>query len=228
MKEKIDFIKTSNKANDKFHKDTFDKTTEDRRKKVLAVAIDEFAAKGYSATSINDISKKSNVSIGALYSYFASKEDLFLSIVNTAYDLMEEILREVSENSEDIFDCAERMITASRKFAIQNAKLNQIYLDITTQALAHLSVRLSNKLEMITPQLLSSFINAAKEEGKIRKDIDERVAAFCIDNIVTMYQFSFSSDYYKERLKIYIGEDKADDIGSIEKSMLAFIHSALA
>lgn len=220
MKEQIN-------KKEKFHKDTFDKTTEDRRKKVLEVAIDEFASKGYSATSINDISKKSNVSIGALYSYFASKEDLFLSIVNTAYYTMEEILNEVSENSEDIFDCVERMLIASRKFAIQYSKLNQIYLDITTQALTHLSVRLSDKLEIITPELLSNFINAAKDEGKIRKDIDERVAAFCIDNIFTMYQFSFSSDYYRERLKIYIGEDKCNDIESVEKNILKFIRSAI-
>lgn len=220
MKEQIN-------KKEKFHKDTFDKTTEDRRKKVLEVAIDEFASKGYSATSINDISKKSNVSIGALYSYFASKEDLFLSIVNTAYYTMEEILNDVSKNSKDIFDCVERMLTASRKFAIQYSKLNQIYLDITTQALTHLSVRLSDKLEIITPELLSNFINAAKNEGKIRKDIDERVAAFCIDNIFTMYQFSFSSDYYRERLKIYIGEDKWNDIESVEKSILKFIRSAI-
>lgn len=211
----------------KFHKDTFDKTTEERRKKVLEVAIDEFASKGYSATSINDISKKSNISIGALYSYFASKEDLFLSIVNTAYHTMEEILNDVSENSEDIFDCVERMLISSREFAIQYSKLNQIYLDITTQALTHLSVRLSNKLEIITPQILSNFIIAAKNEGKIRKDIDERVAAFCLDNIFTMYQFSFSSDYYRERLKIYIGEEKFNDIDSVEKSILKFIRSAI-
>jgi hypothetical protein len=140
---------------------------------------------------------------------------------------MEEILKDVSENSKDIFDCVERMLIASRKFAIQYSKLSQIYLDITTQALTHLSVRLSNKLEMITPQILTHFINAAKNEGKIRKDIDERVVAFCLDNIFTMYQFSFSSDYYRERLKIYIGEEKINNIDSVEKSILKFIRSAI-
>ena len=50
--------------NHKFHKRTFEKTTEDRRQKVLEVAINEFAAKGYSATSINDIARNAyNASI---------------------------------------------------------------------------------------------------------------------------------------------------------------------
>lgn len=81
---------------EKFHKDTFENTTSMRRKKVLDEAIAEFANKGYHATSINEIARNANISIGAMYSYFASKEDLFLSIVNDAYELMNQILETVS------------------------------------------------------------------------------------------------------------------------------------
>ena len=216
-----------NIINNKFHKDTFNKTTEERRQNVLKVAIEEFATNGYNATSINDISKKAQISIGAMYSYFASKEDLFLSIVNNAYFLMDHILKDVEDNSCDIFDCVRKMIQASRKFAIEYPHLNRIYLDITTQALSHMSIKLSNTLEIITPQILSKFIAKAKMQGKIRGDIDEKVAAFCMDNIFTMYQFSFSSDYYKERLKIYIGEEVLNDIDKLEESIYKFIIGAL-
>jgi len=211
----------------KFHKDTFDKTTEDRREKVLMVAIHEFAAKGYSATSINDIARNAHISIGSMYSYFASKEDLFLTIVNNAYFVMEKILNDVAVSSTDVFDCIEKMLYASRKFALDFPQLNQIYLDITTQALSQMAVRLSGKLEMITPNLLSSVIKQAKIEGKVRSDVDERVAAFVIDNIFMMYQFSFSSDYYKERMKIYLGEEMQNDIDQVEVSILQFIRRAL-
>lgn len=211
----------------KFHKDTFDKTTEDRREKVLMVAIDEFAAKGYSATSINDIARNAHISIGSMYSYFASKEDLFLTIVNNAYFVMEGILTDVAANSTDVFDCIEKMLSASRKFALDFPQLNQIYLDITTQALSQMAVRLSGKLEMITPDLLRSVIKQAKADGKVRNDIDERVASFVIDNIFMMYQFSFSSDYYKERMKIYLGEEAQNDIDRVEVSILIFIRRAL-
>jgi AcrR family transcriptional regulator len=153
------------KKSKKFHKDTFDKTTEDRRQKVLETAIEEFAAKGYNATSINDISRKSNISIGSLYSYFASKEDLFLTIVNNAIEIMESILNDILERSNGIFDCVERMLVAAREFAQNYQKLNQIYLDITTQGLSQLSIRLSDKLEIMTPQLLSGLLRQAKEKG---------------------------------------------------------------
>lgn len=213
--------------NTKFHKDTFDKTTEDRRQKVQAVAINEFAAKGYSATSINDIARKAHISIGAMYSYFASKEDLFLSIVNYSYNLMEYILKDVVEESSDIFDCVERMLVASRRFAMEYPQLNQIYLDITTQAHSHMSVKLSNKLEIITPHVLCNFIKQAKIDGRVSNELDERVISYCIDNIFMMYQFSFSSDYYKERMKIYIGEDRLDDIDLVEECIIKFIRVSL-
>jgi AcrR family transcriptional regulator len=212
----------------KFHKDTFDKTTEERREKVLEVAIDEFAMKGYYATSINEIARKAHISIGAMYSYFASKEDLFLTIVNNAYYLMEKILKNVEEESSDIFDCVKRMLVASRRFALEHPELNQIYLDITTQALSYMSLRLSHKLEIVTPQLLCNKIEKAKLDGKIDKELDERVVSYCIDNIFMMYQFSFSSDYYKERLKIYVGEDKLEGIGQVEENILKFIRAAIA
>lgn len=66
-----------------------------------------------------------------------------------------------------------------------------------------------------------------KNDDKINKDLDEKVASYCMDNIFTMYQFSFSSDYYKERLKIYVGEDCLKDIDKLEDSIYKFIIGGL-
>lgn len=211
-----------------FHKTTFNKTSKDRRQKVLEVAMEEFAANGYNAASINEVARKSNISIGAMYSYFASKEDLFLSIVHHAYALMDSILGEVVASSKDIFDCVERMVAASRSFAQEYPLLNQIYLDITTQGLSPMSVRLSRELEDITPRILSAMIKKAKSEGKVDAELDEGVASFCIDNILMMYQFSFSSDYYKERMKIYLGEENLNDQAKVEAQIVRFIKAAIS
>jgi hypothetical protein len=119
------------------------------------------------------------------------------------------------------------MLIAARVFATKYPQLNQIYLDITTQALSQMSCKLSNKLETITSERFSNIIKQAKEEGKISNDIDEKVIAYCIDNLLMMYQFSFSSDYYKERMKIFLGEEKLNNIESIEQNIMKFIRSAI-
>lgn len=211
----------------RFHKDTFDKTTAERRQRVIDVAISEFAAKGYSATNINDIAKKSGISIGAMYSYFASKEDLFLAVVNRAYSLLETVLNEERAKHTDIFELLAGLLAASREYAIAYPELNQIYLDLTTQGLSQMASRLSNKLESITAQLYRDVMHRAKSEGKIAWDIDEEAVAYFIDNIFVMYQFSFSVDYYKERMKIFLGEKKFLDIEGVEKSIMRFIRKVL-
>ncbi|MED1606881.1 TetR/AcrR family transcriptional regulator [Cytobacillus kochii] len=51
------------------------------RKDIIKVAQDLFAKKGYTATSMDDIRSKMNVSKGTLYYHFKKKEDLFLECV---------------------------------------------------------------------------------------------------------------------------------------------------
>ena len=193
-------------------------------KGVIEVAVSEFAANGYNATNINEIAKKAGISIGAMYSYFASKEDLFLGVVNQACTLLETVLGEVRTGGKDIFGLVEDMLKASREYALKYPELNQIYLDLTTQALARMADRLSNKIETVTVQLYREALGRAKAKGEIASDTDQDAAALFIDNLMVMYQFSFSADYYKDRMRIFIGEKTAEDL---EKAILRFIRKAL-
>ncbi|SRR5581483_720709 len=52
-----------------------------RRQQILDAAAACFARHGFAATSIPDIAAASQLSVGSLYRYFTSKEDLFLAVV---------------------------------------------------------------------------------------------------------------------------------------------------
>ncbi len=52
----------------------------ERKKKILAAALNEFSEKGYSATSVDDIINRANISKGLIYTYFKSKEEIFLQL----------------------------------------------------------------------------------------------------------------------------------------------------
>src|SRR5437868_9170575 len=51
-----------------------------RRDQILTAAMACFARQGYHATSMDDVVRESGLSVGAIYSYFPSKEELFLAI----------------------------------------------------------------------------------------------------------------------------------------------------
>ena len=51
------------------------------QKTILSVSKDIFISNGFQKTSIRDIANQSGVSLGNIYNYFASKDEIFLSVV---------------------------------------------------------------------------------------------------------------------------------------------------
>ncbi len=211
-----------------FHTKTFEKIDEARRDSILSVAINEFADKGFNGTSINGLARKAKLSIGSLYSYFHSKDELFLTVCAKGHDLLEHALSDIDPEA-GLFSPYRPMLTRARDYARSNPELNLIYLDATTQGLRHLAKRLSGNLESVTASLYRRVLEAAVRKGEIRADIEPGAAAFCLDNLIVLLQFSFCSDYYRDRLRIFLGlaeDEKIDEDGLIE-AILDFAHAAL-
>lgn len=211
-----------------FHKDTFDKISDSKKEKIFQVAITEFAANGYSGTNINTIAKNADISIGSMYNYFESKEDLFLAIVDHGYGILEEALDEVITENGTVFEIIERLFRITSAYTKSHKEMNQIYLDLSTQGLSSLSKRLSCKMETITNELYSKILKNAKEKKEIREDINENLIAFYIDNLLVMYQFSLTSNYYKERMEIFLGEEICHDNEKVIMAMVDYIRKALS
>lgn len=53
------------------------------KSKILNAAMEEFLISGYQNSSMRSIANQSGITVGNIYSYFASKEDLFEQILNT-------------------------------------------------------------------------------------------------------------------------------------------------
>ncbi len=52
-----------------------------RREEILYAALDLFIRRGYAATKIKDIAQAAGMSVGLLFHYFASKEELFIELI---------------------------------------------------------------------------------------------------------------------------------------------------
>jgi len=52
-----------------------------RRKAILDAALDEFAARGFAATRLDDVARRAQVAKGTIYLYFRDKESLFQELV---------------------------------------------------------------------------------------------------------------------------------------------------
>src|SRR5215831_19341240 len=54
---------------------------DERRDAILAAALDEFAARGFAATRLDDVARRADVAKGTIYLHFADKETLFQELI---------------------------------------------------------------------------------------------------------------------------------------------------
>jgi AcrR family transcriptional regulator len=54
-----------------------------RRDAILAAALEEFSARGFEATRLDDVAKRADVAKGTIYLYFRDKESLFQELIRT-------------------------------------------------------------------------------------------------------------------------------------------------
>src|SRR5580692_5393999 len=56
----------------------------ERRAAIVKAALDEFIARGFTATRLDDVAKRAGVAKGTIYLHFKDKESMFEELVRTA------------------------------------------------------------------------------------------------------------------------------------------------
>src|SRR3979490_2543103 len=56
----------------------------ERRGAIIEAALDEFIARGFSATRLDDVARRAGVAKGTIYLHFKDKESLFEELIRTA------------------------------------------------------------------------------------------------------------------------------------------------
>ncbi len=208
------------------HKEAFDRADPKYKSAVITAGINEFSELGLEKANINIIAKKAGVSVGLLYKYFDTKEDYFLTCVDEAMTTLEEIIDGVVNSDDKILVRAEKLIRAIQATSGADSKYVKLYNEITKLSENEGAAVLAKRVEDISARTYRDFIAAAKEKGDIRDDCDPAMFAFFFDSLLMSLQFSYTCDYYRERLKIYCGEDIFDDNERMVSELLKFIEAA--
>jgi AcrR family transcriptional regulator len=151
-----------------------------RRDQILAAAMTCFARQGYHATSMDDVVRESGLSVGAIYTYFASKEDLFLALAESraqqtlAY--LNELFRSpgpMGAKSAEAVDYFFRMLSDDELLPM--ARVGVEFLSEAVKS-ERIQERQDRRCEMIR-QFYLWLLNDARQQGDVRDDIDVEAAA---------------------------------------------------
>ena len=94
---------------------------EQKRLKILSVAAELFASLPFHKVILSDVAEAAGVGKGTLYTYFKSKEDLFLSVLYAGFtDLLERLRVRINEQPLSPSESLEAVVHEFVTFAFQN------------------------------------------------------------------------------------------------------------
>lgn len=212
--------------NKDYYNEAFKKISEEKRQKILNVAIDEFSEHGFESANINSIAQKCGISVGSIYKYFDNKEHLFLTVVHVGVETLKNVLNDIITEDDNLENRIEKIIRAIQKHSRSEISLTRLYNEMATESRSTLAWKISSEMESATAGLYTSYIKEAQEAGEVRPDADPGLFAFYLDNLFILLQFSYSCEYYKQRMMIFTGIDIFQKDELVVEQMMKFIKGA--
>lgn len=186
----------------------FEKLTPDIQKKIFDAAANVFAQEGYHYASISNICRKANISNGALYKYFKNKESLFLAVLNYSANLVEtELYQEYILDATSIFDAVRDLLNGLVQFAQDNLDYTSIYCDLGSSSLNRFAATTSEKFRKASSLYILKMVKESQKKNEVGSRIQSEVAAYLIDNYITLFSYALVSEYQNHRLNSFFTTD---------------------
>lgn len=179
-------------------KQTFKNLSDEKRERIMQIAISEFAEKTYDTASISKIVRKANIAKGSFYQYFEDKKAFYRFLVEFATEEKLAIIKELPapDPSSDLFGYLRWQFLAQVFFELHRPGLAKILYRAFIE-----EIPFPDMTEELRRRGSSQFFKQLLSQGIIHGSIspwvDPDVAAFIIE--VIFYQFG---KYFIDRLQL--------------------------
>ena len=157
----------------------WERRPDERPQEILDAALTVFAERGYRNTRLEDIGEAAGVTKGAIYHYFANKEDLLLRAIEhrskEAFGRVEEIVRDRTA------PVSTRLRLLVRRWFGSVPKERLAVVTLLLQGIAHEAPAAFRRWLAGGPtasmRLIATLVREGQERGEFRPDADADVAA---------------------------------------------------
>lgn len=149
---------------------------QDTRRKILESAARVFSEKGFYRSVVDDIVKASGTSKGAVYFYFESKEQIFLSLVEHYVAMVAQEIQAAVHRSRGLMAQVEAAVaTLVRSFQAHSALARIVLIDWPATGAEFQGKRIALKAMLV--EVLRGYLDRAVQDGKIAPQ-DTEMAAY--------------------------------------------------
>jgi TetR/AcrR family acrAB operon transcriptional repressor len=187
---------------------------EQTRKQIISSAISVMNSRGIGQTRYEDIAKEANVTRGAIYHYFKSKNDILYAIHESSKQKLIEIFdKHLSEDTDPVLSLKNGFTEVFKKFEddAEYRSIEMLFLKAEFNTLIRENKELNElfyKERKETIEKLRLLVKRGQDLGSIRKDIDpvnivEALVSIYIGFITTWF-LQFTQFSIKETANDYI------------------------
>jgi AcrR family transcriptional regulator len=148
---------------------------EKRRSDLLQSALVCFSEHGYEDTTMDDIVRSAGVSKGMLYTYFSSKEEVFLALISDRTDVFFDQMESAFEKRSSAWEKLRYLLHRTTPMHNESRKWISVYLQFFLSTSRHesRSAFMHQRYERFI-DVLANVVEEGKRTGEFREDLDAK------------------------------------------------------
>lgn len=163
---------------------------------MLAIATEEFAAKGYSGARVDEIAARMATSKRTIYYYFGGKEGLYLAVLEDAYRRIRALEHDIDVENLDPVEALERLVAFT--FDYQSANPDFVRLVMNENILKGDFMRRSKEIQRLNVPAIDAvkrIYERGVAAGRFRPGLDPidlhmSISALAFFNVSNRHTFS--------------------------------------
>ncbi|MDX1616203.1 MAG: TetR family transcriptional regulator [Candidatus Promineifilaceae bacterium] len=149
------------------------------RNEILDAALAAFSREGYERARLQDIARAADVTRGAIYHHFGSKEGLFVALVEDASDLANKALERAFLEGGSVVEIIGNILIYSLSLLEEDRRFRQIMalslMNLSAQVPAYEQQRYEDARELV--KTVAAGFQAGIDNGELRADVEPTAMA---------------------------------------------------
>lgn len=166
-------------------KPTFLNLPADKRERLTAIALEEFADNDYTAASVSRIVQRAGIAKGSIYQYFEDKQDFYLYLTDAASATLLASVADESERARPagFFDTLRLQMSATAPAALAHPVQARLLRRVPL-APAPVREALLERGQAIRSQHVQTLVERAIASGELAPDLDPTLAAWFVGAVI--------------------------------------------
>ncbi|MFZ5967775.1 MAG: TetR/AcrR family transcriptional regulator [Bacillota bacterium] len=168
-------------------KQTFFNLPEEKKTRIVEVAIKEFSKNTFLNASVTKIAENAGIAKGSIYQYFEDKKDLYKYMLEIAAQRKMTYFMDYIQNMNDLdfFDLIRGLYVQGIIFAKENPELASIANNFLKENDAKFKEEILGEGYKKSDQFFEELIEKAKAKGQLNPHVDTRIGASMLTTLST-------------------------------------------